>query len=87
MSHIIEHMFYFEIKDLMTRLLEIIKPKGILLIYTPCDWHGFHNDLDHIFPYPVESIINMANNFQNQFCFKYKMELVEKRLMHYMLDL
>lgn len=65
-SHMIEHFGYPEIHHVIDELLRITKIGGYLIIRSPLMWEHFYDDLDHIRPYPPESILNYLNNPQQQ---------------------
>ena len=65
-SHMIEHFGYPEIHIVLDELLRITKTGGFLILRSPLMWDHFYDDLDHIRPYPPESILNYLNNPQQQ---------------------
>ena len=66
-SHVIEHLVYPDIISAIDELIRVTKNNGLLIIRSPL-WanHRFYNDIDHIRPYPPESIINYIKNRQQQ---------------------
>jgi SAM-dependent methyltransferase len=65
-SHVIEHLDYTAVTKSLDELLRILKPGGYLIIRSPLHYPGFYFDIDHIRPYPPESILNYFNNAQQQ---------------------
>jgi hypothetical protein len=65
-SHIIEHFKYPEITIVIDELLRVTKKNGICIIRSPLMWKNFYNDIDHIRPYPPESVMGYLNNCQQQ---------------------
>ena len=65
-SHVIEHFGYPDVTKVLDALLNTVKTGGYLIIRTPLDWSGFYKEIDHIRPYPPESIYNYLNNPQQQ---------------------
>lgn len=65
-SHVIEHFAYPDVIKVIDELLRVTKPGGYLVIRTPLMWKMFYQDIDHIRPYPPESIMNYLNNKQQQ---------------------
>jgi ubiquinone/menaquinone biosynthesis C-methylase UbiE len=65
-SHVIEHFSYPAIAQLLDELLRITKKEGCLIIRSPLMHKKFYTDLDHVRPYPPESIMNYFNNAQQQ---------------------
>jgi len=65
-SHIIEHFKYPEITFVIDELLRVTKKNGICIIRSPLMWDNFYYDIDHVRPYPPESIIGYLNNSQQQ---------------------
>lgn len=65
-SHVIEHVKYPEIAELFNQLLRVTNNNGYVIIRSPL-WHpDFYLDIDHVRPYPPESIINYFSNAQQQ---------------------
>lgn len=75
-SHMIEHFGYPEIHHVLDELLRITKPDGFLIIRSPLMWEHFYDDLDHVRPYPPQSIINYLYNPQQQIVGKNKIDVV-----------
>lgn len=65
-SHVIEHLDYKSVTDSLDEMFRILKPNGHLIIRSPLMYHGFFYDIDHIRPYPPESLISYFNNIQQQ---------------------
>lgn len=65
-SHVIEHFGYPQIATVLDELLRVTKVGGYLIIRTPLLWEHFYDDLDHIRPYPPESVLNYLSNPQQQ---------------------
>lgn len=57
-SHVIEHFGFPQITQVLDFLALSTKEKGYLIIRTPLDYEGFYADIDHVRPYPPESIHN-----------------------------
>lgn len=66
-SHVVEHLPYPQIIYAIDELIRICKKGGLIIIRTPL-WanHRFYNDIDHVRPYPPNSIINYFTNQQQQ---------------------
>ena len=56
MSHLIEHFAPELLVEFMDRHLDRLRPGGALIIATPLESPYFHDDLDHVRPYPPASI-------------------------------
>lgn len=65
-SHIIEHFKYPDVIFFINEMLRITKKGGYLIIRSPLMWEHFFDDIDHIRPYPPESIMNYLYNPQQQ---------------------
>lgn len=65
-SHIIEHFGYPEIAKVFDFLVSVVNSNGRIIVRSPLLWNGFFNDLDHIRPYPPETISNYFNYKQQQ---------------------
>ncbi len=75
-SHVIEHLDYKSVTESLDEMLRILKPNGYLIIRSPLMYPGFYFDIDHIRPYPPESILSYFSNRQQQKKGKYKVEEV-----------
>ena len=75
-SHMIEHFAYPEIRIVLDELLRVTKKNGYLIIRSPLMWEHFYDDLDHVRPYPPQSIINYLYNPQQQSVGKNKVDVV-----------
>ena len=65
-SHVIEHFKYPEITELLEQLMRVTKKYGYIIIRSPL-WHSdFYLDIDHVRPYPPETILNYFDNKQQQ---------------------
>lgn len=65
-SHVIEHLAYPDVTDALDAFMRLLKPNGRLIIRTPLLSPTFYNDIDHIRPYPPQSILNYFHNQQQQ---------------------
>lgn len=65
-SHVIEHLDYKSVTNSLDEMLRILKPNGYLIIRSPLMYSGFYFDIDHIRPYPPESVSNYFGNNQQQ---------------------
>jgi len=65
-SHVIEHFGYPDVIKLLDYLIKITKTGGYIIIRSPLMHPGFYNDIDHIRPYPPQTIMNYFNNPQQQ---------------------
>lgn len=65
-SHIIEHFGYPDITHVLDAVLRATKTGGHIIIRTPLMHYGFYKEIDHIRPYPPESIFNYYNGPQQQ---------------------
>lgn len=75
-SHMIEHFAYPEIRVVLDELLRVTRKDGYLIIRSPLMWEHFYDDLDHVRPYPPQSIINYLYNPQQQSVGKNKVDVV-----------
>ncbi len=75
-SHIIEHFGYPEITKVLDELFRVLKTNGYLIIRTPLMHPGFYNDIDHVRPYPLKTLIQYFNNTQQQETPKFKTKLI-----------
>lgn len=65
-SHVIEHFKYPEVTELLDQLTRVVKTAGYIIIRSPL-WHpDFYLDIDHVRPYPPETILNYFKNQQQQ---------------------
>ena len=65
-SHVIEHFQYPAITNVLDEFMRIIKANGTIIIRSPLMWNAFFHDIDHIRPYPPESIKNYFSYKQQQ---------------------
>jgi ubiquinone/menaquinone biosynthesis C-methylase UbiE len=78
-SHVIEHLRYPEVVEAIHELFRVCKKDGCVIIRTPLRVnHRFYNDIDHIRPYPPDSIINYFTNPQQQKVGIYTIEEVKR---------
>lgn len=65
-SHIIEHLKYPEVSVFLDQLMRVTKTSGYIIIRSPLLHPDFYLDIDHVRPYPPDTIINYFNNQQQQ---------------------
>jgi ubiquinone/menaquinone biosynthesis C-methylase UbiE len=65
-SHVIEHFKYPEIIQVLEQLYEITKLGGYIIFRSPLMHSDFYLDIDHVRPYPPETILNYFKNSQQQ---------------------
>ena len=65
-SHVIEHFSYPDVTKVLDLLISVLNKQGRLIIRSPLMWDMFYQDIDHIRPYPIESILNYFNCKQQQ---------------------
>lgn len=65
-SHVIEHLGYPQIAETLDSFYRMLKPNGYMIIRSPLISHKFYFDLDHIRPYPPQSILAYFNNMEQQ---------------------
>ncbi len=65
-AHVVEHMPYPEITNFLDELVRITKINGFIMIRSPLMNFRFYDDIDHVRPYPPNSILNYFNNSQQQ---------------------
>ena len=65
-SHVIEHFQYPAITHVLDEFMRIVKTNGTIIIRSPLMWNDFYHDIDHIRPYPPESINNYFTYEQQQ---------------------
>jgi len=75
-SHLIEHFGYPDITKVLDELFRVTKIDGYVIIRTPLMHPNFYNDIDHIRPYPLKTIIQYFNNEQQQVTSKFKAKLI-----------
>ena len=75
-SHMIEHFGYPEVRIVLDELLRITKTDGFLIIRSPLMWEHFYDDLDHVRPYPPESIFGYIYSPQQQIVGKNEVDVV-----------
>lgn len=76
-SHVIEHFGYPDIIQVFDEIFRVTKNKGCVIIRSPLMHRGFYFDIDHVRPYPPESILNYYNNPQQQAVGKCKIEKIK----------
>ncbi len=65
-SHVVEHLGYPHVTTALEQLLRVTKTNGYVIIRSPL-WHPeFFLDIDHIRPYPPETIMNYFKHPQQQ---------------------
>lgn len=57
-SHIIEHLGQKDIIDSLDELTRVLKKNGYLIVRSPLVHPTFYDDIDHVRPYPPDSITN-----------------------------
>ncbi len=65
-SHVIEHFKYPEISTVLDQLVRITKSGGYIILRSPLMHPDFYLDIDHVRPYPPETITNYFSNQQQQ---------------------
>lgn len=65
-SHVIEHFKYPEITQVLDELVRVTKKGGYIIIRSPLMHPDFYLDIDHVRPYPPETILTYFNNEQQQ---------------------
>ncbi|PIR44398.1 hypothetical protein COV23_00040 [Candidatus Wolfebacteria bacterium CG10_big_fil_rev_8_21_14_0_10_31_9] len=75
-SHLIEHFKYPEIIKVLDEIVRITRKGGYVIIRSPLANTYFYDDIDHIRPYPPESILNYFKNEQQQEKGSYQIEEV-----------
>jgi len=65
-SHVIEHFSYPDITNVLEFLVSAVNADGRLIIRSPLMWRYFYADIDHVRPYPPESISAYFNYNQQQ---------------------
>ena len=65
-SHVIEHFPYPQVTQLLEYLVASTKIDGHFIIRAPLMHKDFYIDIDHVRPYPPESILNYFNLKQQQ---------------------
>lgn len=78
-SHVIEHLPYPQIADTLDTFFKILKPNGYMIIRSPLLCDKFYFDLDHIRPYPPQSILSYFSNREQQRKSKNEIKLKEIR--------
>jgi ubiquinone/menaquinone biosynthesis C-methylase UbiE len=62
-SHIIEHLTPKELHTALSEMDRVLQPAGLLIIRSPCFHRGFWLEIDHIRPYPPETILKHLKNY------------------------
>ena len=65
-SHVIEHFSYPDITKVLDFLVSTVNNDGRLILRSPLMWEHFYDDIDHIRPYPIASVIHYFNYNQQQ---------------------
>ncbi len=65
-SHLIEHLGFPDITNALDEIVRVTKPNGYIIIRSPLMHPDFYWDIDHIRPYPPETILNYFKNRQQQ---------------------
>lgn len=65
-SHVIEHFKYPDVARFLDELVRVTKNNGYIIIRSPLMHPGFYLDIDHVRPYPPETIFNYFKNEQQQ---------------------
>lgn len=50
-SHLVEHLYFQELYELLREIDRVLEKNGILVISSPLFYYGFYNDLSHTKPY------------------------------------
>lgn len=77
-SHVIEHFKYPEIIQVLDELFRVVKKGGYVILRSPLMNQNFFDDIDHVRPYPPESIMNYFNNPQQQIVGGYKIKEISR---------
>lgn len=64
-SHLIEHLYYDELYQLLKEIHRVLDKNGILIVSSPMLYSEFYNDLSHVRPYNPDVLLRY-------FCDKYK---------------
>jgi SAM-dependent methyltransferase len=79
MSHVIEHLSYEPLVQLLERFLTRLVVGGVLVVASPLMHPRFYDDIDHVRPYPPEALDQLlgrrGQEVQEQLAVQY--ELVE----------
>lgn len=73
-SHVVEHMPYPDIKNFLDELVRVAKNGGYVIIRSPLMHKGFYKNIDHVRPYPPNSIMDYFTNSLQQETGKYKIK-------------
>lgn len=65
-SHVIEHFGFPKVAQVLDEMLKRTKIGGFLIIRSPLMHPGFYKDIDHVRPYPPQSIVTYLNLKQQQ---------------------
>jgi SAM-dependent methyltransferase len=65
-SHLIEHLGFPEIATALDEMVRVTKINGYIIIRSPLMHPDFYWDIDHVRPYPPETILNYFRNQQQQ---------------------
>ena len=56
-SHLIEHLEFESLHELLSEMHRVLRPGGHLVISSPLLWDGFYGDIDHVRPYEPGAIV------------------------------
>lgn len=62
-SHIIEHLTPRELHTALSEMDRVLEPDGLLIIRSPHFHRGFWLEIDHVRPYPPETILKFLKNY------------------------
>lgn len=77
-AHVIEHFGFPQVAVALDEMLRILKPDGYLIIRTPLMHSGFYINIDHVRPYPPQSILTYFGLQQQQKKSPYKITVIKK---------
>lgn len=77
-SHIIEHFKYPDVALFLDELFRLVKKNGYIIIRSPLMHNRFYHDIDHVRPYPPESIFSYFLNDQQQKVGRHNIKVIKK---------
>ena len=82
LAHIIEHFLPEGLRELMDHYLDRVKVGGHAIVATPTLWPGFHDEFDHVRPYPPQALLELFGEQRRSFQFvaRNRLSLVGVRL-------
>lgn len=75
-SHVIEHFSYPQIARVLDELVRVAKKSAYIILRSPLMHKDFYLDIDHVRPYPPETILSYFYNQQQQKVGKANLQII-----------